>query len=227
MKVNGFIKPIESLEKHPLKDGVSFKAFSTSTTKNKCRLEIVETPQQYKTLLNLRKRIYVEKERFPYKNMFNGLERESVHILAKVHDRYVGMISVKLNDQHGLPIEKYVSLKPFGDKKIAEMGKLGVLEDTDEGSVFYQLVGAAYALVRFCGYNTIVMHTLDRMRRNVTVYRRMGFQVIQKFHLFEKEMGVAMLLDLDKLNGLMWKPSQLTKLAKRLIGAINSDGESE
>ena len=49
----------------------------------------------------------------------------------------------------------------------------------------------------------------------------MGFLEFEEFPLFGEERGIAMVLDLDNLSGLMWQPAQLIKLAKRLVIAAN------
>ncbi len=211
-------------------DDIPFLLFSKMPLKNTCRLEVVETAKQYRALLELRNEIFVKQEGYPFSALCNGYERDSVHLLAKVEDRYMGMISVKLDDINGLPIDKYISLSPFSHLRVAEFDKLGVLDTIDEklqSDVFYQLTGAAYGLVRFCGYNAITMFTLKKKDYNVKMYLKMGFKPLEEFIVFDNELAVAMLLDLDNTRGLVWRTSQLAKLAKRLLVSVNgSNGGS-
>jgi len=112
-------------------------------------------------------------------------------------------------------------MKPFANLKLSEFDKLGVIDEEMYKGVFYQIVGAAYGLVRFCGYNSIVIFTLKKKHDNLRIYEKMGFKQIGEFTLFGKEKAVALILDLDRATGLMWRPTQLAKLAKRLLLAVN------
>jgi len=85
---------------------IPFLMFSRKSHANRCSLEVVETAEQYKALLRLRKEIFMYREGYPYEALTNGYERESVHIMARAGKKYVGMVSVKLNDARGLPINK-------------------------------------------------------------------------------------------------------------------------
>ena len=199
----------------------SFLAYAYSRTKqNTCKLELVENAKQYRELIKLRKEIFIKSGIYPFKFILNGLERQSVHFLAKQDTRYVGMISVKLDDDFGLPLEEYFNLNSYRKRRIVELGKLGVVNSACDRMVFYQLVGAAYAFVRFCGYDAIVMTTLKRLDKNNRIYTKMGFKVIADVKIYDNQSAYVMILDLNLVNGLMWMPTQLTKVAKRLIHSV-------
>lgn len=207
--------------KYKLDSTESVLFFAKAAFKSTYQLEVVETPEQYRTLLRLRREIFVNKEGYPWRAALNGYERVSVHMLAKKDGQYVGMISVKLDDVHGLPLDKFV--KPFRRRelRIAEFDKFGVIDEKAHKTAFYELISAAYALVRFCGYNALVIFTLKRKNDNVRLYRKIGFEIRQDFILFEDQLAVMMMLELDKTNGLMWKTEQLVKAAKRVLSCVN------
>jgi len=188
--------------------------------KNKVTFSIVQTPREFREVVSIRKKIFVEKEGYPPRSVISEFDKWAVHILAKANKQYVGTITLVLDSEKGLPIEKKFNINSYRSGKIVEIDKLAVLPEKHGTAIAFDLTAIAYAIARFWGAQKIFIFTLKKKRGNVIFYKKFGFKELGEFELFNSEPAVAMVMDfsLEDTYEKKLTSTQLLQIARKLIG---------
>ena len=86
---------------------------------NKLEIKTVETKQEYKHVLDIRKKVFIEEQKVPYKIEIDEHESESTHFIAYLNKKPVGCARIRYNNYAKLEriaITKECRGKGFGTK---------------------------------------------------------------------------------------------------------------
>ena len=129
--------------------------------KNKVTFTIVQTSKEFRDVISIRKKVFVEREGYPPRSIISDFDKWAIHILAKSNKRVVGTITLVLDSEKGLPIEKKFDLSAYRGGKIVEIDKLAVLPEKHGTAIAFDLTAMAYAIARFWGAQKIFIFTLE------------------------------------------------------------------
>jgi ribosomal protein S18 acetylase RimI-like enzyme len=198
---------------------IDINEFLKDIDNKKISFSVVQTSKELRDVVTIRKKIFVEREGYPAKSIVSDFDKSAVHILAKEGSRAIGTISLVLDSEKGLPIERKFDISQYRKGRIVEIDKLAVLSDKHGTSIAFDLTALVYALARFMGVQKIFIFTLKTNIKNIIFYKKFGFKILGEFELFDSKPAVVMLMDLDSENTYEKKltHAQLLQIAKNLV----------
>lgn len=185
--------------------------------------EKIKGNKNIEEIIKLRRDIFIKEDGYPEEALASEFDKDAVHLIAKKKDKLVGAITVVMDDNKKLPIEKFVDLNKFREKPLAELQKLAVLPGERKGFVSLGLMVLAYEHAKEHGAKRIVIFSLDKKKENLELYKKFGFKVVDKFNFYNVGEANAMIIDLDdtaiyeKDN----KNSRRANLVQKLSGILN------
>ncbi len=189
-------------------------------SKNNITLSIVQNYRDFRKVVALRRKVFVEGEGYPSKTIVSDFDQSAIHILAKDNDVAVGTISLVLDSDRGLPIDKKFDLRAFRAGKVVEINKFAVLPDKRGSTVAFDLMCMSYAIARFLGAQKMFIFTLKKRVKNILLYKKFGFKLIGECMLFDNEMAVIMVADYNEENTYEKRLNndQILTIARKLFG---------
>lgn len=186
---------------------------------NRVKYCIAENANDVRKILRLRKRIFVEEEDYPSRNTINSFERESLHIMAIIRKELVGAVSIAFDGPRGIPLEQYVDLSKYKDKKVVEVDKLAVIGERRKRELSFQLMWLSYSVARYWGAERLFIFTLSRKTENLNMYTRFGFKKVAAFNIFRAEEATVLMLDFADVDTYekRLETTELLKLGKKLL----------
>lgn len=186
---------------------------------NDIKFSMVQNLKEFRNVISLRRKVFVKREGYPPKSIVNDFDKDAIHILAKSNKKVVGTISLILDSDKGLPIEKKFDISAHRGGKIVEIDKLAVLPEKHGTAIAFDLTFMAYAIARFWGAQKIFIFTLKKKTGNILFYKKFGFRLIGEFDLFDSEPAVVMVMDFSSNDTYEKKltSAQLMQIAKKLI----------
>ncbi len=190
---------------------------------NKIKYTIAETASDMRKVLRLRKSIFVKEEGYPTDGLINGFERKSLHVIAKIRDSVVGVVSIAFDGPEGIPLDRFLDLTAYKDKKVVEVDKLAVIGDKRKRELSFQLMWLSYSIARYWGAERMFIFTLSKKSENLTIYKRFGFKDIGIFNVFGLEKATALKLDFEDLHTYEKKlnTDELLRLGKKLLNRFS------
>ncbi len=159
--------------------------------------EKIEGAKNIDEIKKLRQDIFIKEDGYPEEALASEFDKEATHFLAKKEARLIGAITVVMEKDNKLPIEKFVNLDKFKEKPLAELQKLAVLPSERKGFVSLGLMVLAYEHAKEKGAKRIVIFSLDKKKENLELYKKFGFKVVDKFNFYNVGEANAMIIDLD------------------------------
>jgi len=159
--------------------------------------EKIKGNKNIEDIIKLRRDIFIKEDGYPEEALASEFDKDAVHLIAKKKDKLVGSITVVMDDNKKLPIEKFVDLNKFREKPLAELQKLAVLPGERKGFVSLGLMVLAYEHAKEHGAKRIVIFSLDKKKENLELYKKFGFKVVDKFNFYNVGEANAMIIDLD------------------------------
>ncbi len=188
--------------------------------KNKVTFSIVQTSKELREVISVRKKIFVKREGYPSGAITSDFDKWAIHILAKCNNQAVGAITLVLDSEKGLPIEKKFDISAWRGGKAVEIDKLAVLPEKHGSAIAFDLIAITYAISRFWGAQKVFIFTLKKKQGNIIFYKKFGFKLLGEFELFNCEPAVAMLMDFSSEDTYEKKLTsvQLLQIARKLVG---------
>jgi len=148
-------------------------------------------------IYSIRKEVFVKEDNYPIEAIKSSYDREAVHFVAFESDKMVGTISVILDGPKGLPIQKFVDISRFRDKRMAQVEKFAVLPSKRKKTITVALIVMAYEFAKLYA-DRICIFSLEKKRDNILLYRKMGLRPVEKFNFYDIGDALLMILDVEK-----------------------------
>ncbi len=158
--------------------------------------EQIKGDKNLSDIIAIREKVFINEDHYPKEAITSSFDKTSTHFIAKKENRIIGVITVVTGTEN-LPIEKFVDLKKFKDKPMAEIQKLAVLPEERKGFVSLGLMVLAYEYAKEHGAKRIVIFSLERKSENIELYKKFGFNTLLKFDFYDVGKACAMALDID------------------------------
>ena len=190
---------------------------------NEVKYSIASSVADLRRILHLRQKIFIGEEGYPRKAILNGFEKDSLHVMAWIKEELIGSLSLVFDGPKGLPLERYLNLRKYKDKKVVEIDKLAVVSPMRKRELTFELMVLSYSIARYWGAERVFIFTLSKKRENLTLYKRLGFKEIGTFNIFEQEMATALILDFDDINTYEKKvnTSEALRLGRKLLNRFS------
>lgn len=186
---------------------------------NKINYSIAETALDLRKIFRLRRKIFVDEEGYPKKGVLNGYEKTSLHVMANTKNELVGCVSMAFDGPSGIPLDKFIDLSKYRDKKILEVDKLAVIGEKRKKELSFQLMWLCYSVAKFWGAQRMLVFTLSSKTQNIALYKRFGFKVLTEFEIFSCKNATVLLLDFDDFDTYEkhLQTKELLRLGKKLL----------
>lgn len=168
----------------------------------------------------LRNRIFREEDNYPKIALRNKHCTNSICFAAFNKNRMIGTINVIVDSPLKLPLDEFVDLDKYRDKKLVEIEKLVVLPCARKMTIAIALMVIAYEYSKLCA-DRIVIFALKNKKNLNRFYRKIGFRILKDFKFYNIGKANLMILDIqdsifnkyiDKQKQLSWYISRLSKL---------------
>lgn len=148
-------------------------------------------------IYSIRKEIFVEGDNYPMQAISSIYDKQAIHFVAIENKRMIGTISVILDGPKGLPLQEFLDISKYRDKKVVEIEKLAVLPHKRKKTITAALMVIAYEFAKLHA-DRICIFTLEKKRDNISLYEQIGFRTVEKFNFYDVGDALLMILDIEE-----------------------------
>lgn len=175
--------------------------------------------QDMEDIYSIREEVFVKEDKYPVEAIKSNYDKEAVHFVAFENNKMVGTISVILDGPKGLPIQKFVDITRFRDRRMVQVEKFAVLPSKRKKTITVALIVMAYEFAKLYA-DRICVFSLEKKRDNILLYRKMGLRPVEKFNFYDIGDALLMILDIDK-DSVYEKLPDRSKHFKRYIRRLS------
>jgi len=175
--------------------------------------------QDLRDIYSIRKEVFVKEDNYPTEAIKSSYDEEAIHFVAFENKKMVGTISVILDGPRGLPIQKFMDISRFKDKRMVQVEKFAVLPGRRKKTIAVALIVMAYEFAKLYA-DRICIFSLEKKKDNVSLYKKMGFRPVEKFNFYDIGDALLMILDIEK-DSVYEKLPDRSKHFKRYIRKLS------
>ena len=178
--------------------------------------------EEFQEIYSLREEVFVKEDKYPKEAIRSSFDNQAVHFIAVEKDKLIGAISVLLDGPRGLPLQEFIDIAPYRDKKLAEIEKLAVVPHRRKETISSVLMMIAYEFAKLYA-NRICIFALEKKVAVVELYKQIGFKIVGGFDFYNIGQALFMILDIRQDSVYETEPEKIKylklyieKLSKRL-----------
>lgn len=175
--------------------------------------------QDLEDIYSIREEVFIKEDKYPIEAIKSSYDEEAIHFVAFENNKIVGTISVILDGPKGLPIQKFVDITRFRDRRMVQVEKLAVLPGRRKKTITVGLIVMAYEFAKLYA-DRICIFSLEKKRDNILLYRKMGLRPVEKFNFYDIGDALLMILDIEK-DSVYEKLPDRSKHFKRYIRKLS------
>lgn len=175
--------------------------------------------QDLEDIYSIRKEVFIKEDKYPIEAIKSNYDKQAIHFVAFENNKMVGTVSVILDGPKGLPIQKFVDITRFRDKRMVQVEKFAVLPGRRKKTITVALIVMAYEFAKLYA-DRICIFSLEKKRDNILLYRKMGFRPGEKFNFYDIGDALLMILDIEK-DSVYEKLPDRSKHFKRYIRRLS------
>jgi len=119
------------------------------------------TQDELQDIYSLREEVFVKEDKYPKDAIRSSFDNQAVHFVAVEKGKIIGTISVLLDGPRGLPLQEFINITLFRDKKLAEIEKLAVASHKRKKTISSALMMIAYEFAKLYA-NRICIFALEK-----------------------------------------------------------------
>jgi len=184
--------------------------------------KIADTQDELQDIYLLREEAFVKEDKYPKDAIKSSFDNQAVHFIAIENEKIIGTISVLLDGPRGLPLQEFIDITPYRDKKLAEIEKLAVVPHRRKETISSALMMIGYEFAKLYA-NRICIFALEKKVNVVELYKQIGFKIVGEFDFYNVGKALFMILDIRQDSVYETEPEKMKylkhyieKLSKRL-----------
>lgn len=153
--------------------------------------------EDLQAVYSIREEVFVKGDNYPIEAIKSNYDKQAIHFVAIEDEGMIGTVSVVLDGPKGLPLQEFLDISMYRDKKLVEIEKLAVLFHKRKKTITAALMVIAYEFAKLHA-DRICIFTLEKKKDNISLYEQIGFRPVEKFNFHSVGDALFMILDIEK-----------------------------